>query len=157
MPAMFCALPPAAHTHHILHVLPGVEQSQQEARLLQQPVPILQEAADGNMLGSPGAFLQSFPKRWKAVTLRVDNMNHGNKEVFSCRGIKLAVDWFLERGHRDITVFVPAWRKEQSRPDALITAEAEGGTPGGLSTVDKIKMAVPSGHARAAAPRGCLG
>ncbi|XP_039724644.1 putative ribonuclease ZC3H12C isoform X3 [Pteropus medius] len=48
-------------------------------------------------------------------------MSHGNKEVFSCRGIKLAVDWFLERGHRDVTVFVPAWRKEQSRPDALIT------------------------------------
>ncbi|XP_029458340.1 probable ribonuclease ZC3H12C [Rhinatrema bivittatum] len=48
-------------------------------------------------------------------------MSHGNKELFSCRGIKLAVDWFLERGHKDITVFVPAWRKEQSRPDALIT------------------------------------
>ncbi|CAG5865297.1 unnamed protein product, partial [Menidia menidia] len=37
---------------------------------------------------------------------------HGNKEVFSCQGIQLAVDWFLERGHRDVTVFVPAWRKE---------------------------------------------
>ncbi|XP_067117167.1 probable ribonuclease ZC3H12C [Osmerus mordax] len=48
-------------------------------------------------------------------------MSHGNKEVFSCHGIQLAVDWFLERGHRDVTVFVPAWRKEQSRPDALIT------------------------------------
>ncbi|XP_040005013.1 probable ribonuclease ZC3H12C [Xiphias gladius] len=48
-------------------------------------------------------------------------MSHGNKEVFSCQGIQLAVDWFLERGHRDITVFVPAWRKEQSRPDAVIT------------------------------------
>ncbi|XP_077596352.1 putative ribonuclease ZC3H12B isoform X2 [Stigmatopora nigra] len=48
-------------------------------------------------------------------------MSHGNKEVFSCRGIQLAVDWFLEKGHKDITVFVPAWRKEQSRPDALIT------------------------------------
>ncbi|XP_055727761.1 probable ribonuclease ZC3H12C [Salvelinus fontinalis] len=48
-------------------------------------------------------------------------MSHGNKEVFSCHGIQLAVDWFLQRGHRDITVFVPAWRKEQSRPDALIT------------------------------------
>ena len=35
--------------------------------------------------------------------------------------MQLAVDWFLERGHRDITVFVPAWRKEQSRPDALIS------------------------------------
>ncbi|XP_077393580.1 putative ribonuclease ZC3H12C [Festucalex cinctus] len=48
-------------------------------------------------------------------------MSHGNKEVFSCQGIQLAVDWFLERGHSDITVFVPAWRKEQCRPDALIT------------------------------------
>ncbi|XP_045910601.1 probable ribonuclease ZC3H12C [Micropterus dolomieu] len=48
-------------------------------------------------------------------------MSHGNKEVFSCQGIQLAVDWFLEKGHRDITVFVPAWRKEQSRPDAPIT------------------------------------
>uniref|UniRef100_H3BWQ9 Zinc finger CCCH-type containing 12B n=1 Tax=Tetraodon nigroviridis TaxID=99883 RepID=H3BWQ9_TETNG len=48
-------------------------------------------------------------------------MSHGNKEVFSCQGIQLAVDWFLERGHQNITVFVPAWRKEQSRPDAPIT------------------------------------
>ncbi|XP_041949657.1 probable ribonuclease ZC3H12B [Alosa sapidissima] len=48
-------------------------------------------------------------------------MSHGNKEVFSCMGIQLAVDWFLEKGHKDITVFVPAWRKEQSRPDAPIT------------------------------------
>ncbi|KAM5180284.1 putative ribonuclease ZC3H12C [Mantella aurantiaca] len=48
-------------------------------------------------------------------------MSHGNKEVFSCRGIKLAVSWFLDRGHKNVTVFVPAWRKEQSRPDALIT------------------------------------
>ncbi|XP_068602713.1 probable ribonuclease ZC3H12C [Brachionichthys hirsutus] len=48
-------------------------------------------------------------------------MSHGNKEVFSCQGIQLAVDWFLERGHCNVTVFVPAWRKEQSRPDALIT------------------------------------
>lgn len=47
--------------------------------------------------------------------------SHGNKEVFSCRGIQLAVEWFMEKGHKDITVFVPAWRKEQSRPDALIT------------------------------------
>lgn len=47
--------------------------------------------------------------------------SHGNKEVFSCRGILLAVTWFLERGHTDITVFVPSWRKEQPRPDVPIT------------------------------------
>ncbi|CAJ1062712.1 endoribonuclease ZC3H12A [Xyrichtys novacula] len=48
-------------------------------------------------------------------------MSHGNKEVFSCRGIQLAVNFFLDRGHKTITVFVPAWRKEQPRPDAPIT------------------------------------
>uniref|UniRef100_T1JAT3 C3H1-type domain-containing protein n=1 Tax=Strigamia maritima TaxID=126957 RepID=T1JAT3_STRMM len=47
-------------------------------------------------------------------------MSHGNKEVFSCRGIKLCVDWFKARGHKEITVFVPKWRKEASRPDARI-------------------------------------
>ncbi|XP_046551214.1 uncharacterized protein LOC124260932 [Haliotis rubra] len=47
-------------------------------------------------------------------------MSHG-KEVFSCNGIKLAVDWFRQRGHEKITVFVPQWRKETSRPDAPIT------------------------------------
>lgn len=47
-------------------------------------------------------------------------MSHGNKEVFSCRGIQLAVDWFRQRGHKDITVFVPQWRKETSRTDARI-------------------------------------
>uniref|UniRef100_UPI0037E87FC4 ribonuclease ZC3H12A isoform X1 n=2 Tax=Semicossyphus pulcher TaxID=241346 RepID=UPI0037E87FC4 len=48
-------------------------------------------------------------------------MSHGNKEVFSCRGIQLAVNFFLDRGHKTITVFVPTWRKEQPRPDAPIT------------------------------------
>ncbi|XP_026145469.1 endoribonuclease ZC3H12A-like [Carassius auratus] len=48
-------------------------------------------------------------------------MSHGNKEVFSCLGIQLAVNFFLERGHVDITVFVPSWRKEQPRPDVPIT------------------------------------
>lgn len=44
-------------------------------------------------------------------------MSHGNKEVFSCRGIRLCVDWFKNRGHKDITVFVPKFRKESARPD----------------------------------------
>ncbi|XP_076655333.1 zinc finger CCCH-type containing protein regnase 1 isoform X2 [Halictus rubicundus] len=44
-------------------------------------------------------------------------MSHGNKEVFSCRGIKICVDWFKARGHREITVFVPKWRKEASKID----------------------------------------
>ena len=52
--------------------------------------------------------------------ISVSCFSHGNKEVFSCRGIQLAVDWFRQRGHKDITVFVPQWRKETSRTDARI-------------------------------------
>lgn len=44
-------------------------------------------------------------------------MSHGNKEIFSCRGIRICVDWFRARGHKEITVFVPKWRKEASRID----------------------------------------
>lgn len=42
---------------------------------------------------------------------------HGNKETFSCLGIRLCVDWFRNRGHKEITVFVPKFRKENPRPD----------------------------------------
>ncbi|XP_034401806.1 ribonuclease ZC3H12A [Cyclopterus lumpus] len=48
-------------------------------------------------------------------------MSHGNKDVFSCLGIQLAVNFFVDRGHTEITVFVPSWRKEQPRPDVPIT------------------------------------
>ena len=50
-------------------------------------------------------------------------VSHGNKERFSCKGIKICVDWFLARGHRDITVFVPLWRKETSKPDTPISGK----------------------------------
>ncbi|XP_070705902.1 probable ribonuclease ZC3H12D [Pempheris klunzingeri] len=48
-------------------------------------------------------------------------MSHGNKKVFSCQGLQLAVNWFWDKGLRDITVFIPLWRKEQTRPEAPIT------------------------------------
>ncbi|XP_076872541.1 uncharacterized protein LOC143522679 [Brachyhypopomus gauderio] len=61
--------------------------------------------------------------RFRPVVIDGSNVaiSHGNKQVFSCRGIQLAVQWFWDRGIRDITVFVPLWRKEQSRPEAPIT------------------------------------
>ncbi|XP_074696213.1 NEDD4-binding protein 1 isoform X1 [Strix aluco] len=40
-------------------------------------------------------------------------MSHGLKKFFSCRGIAIAVDYFWKRGHRNITVFVPQWRKKR--------------------------------------------
>ncbi|KAL8186092.1 UNVERIFIED_CONTAM: hypothetical protein K2H54_063106 [Gekko kuhli] len=47
--------------------------------------------------------------------------NHGNKEFFSCMGIQLVVDWFKNRGHKYIKVFVPSWRKEPTRYDNPVT------------------------------------
>ncbi|XP_055955709.1 NEDD4-binding protein 1 [Patella vulgata] len=38
---------------------------------------------------------------------------HGNGVIFSCLGIKLCVDYFLKRGHKKITVFVPGWRQKR--------------------------------------------
>lgn len=49
--------------------------------------------------------------------------SHGNKKVFSCQGLQLAVNWFWDKGMRDITVFVPLWRKEQPKPEAPITGK----------------------------------
>ena len=46
--------------------------------------------------------------------------SHGTQRVFSCRGIGLAVDWFLQRNHRNIKVFVPMWRAKSSRPESPI-------------------------------------
>ncbi|KAL2084938.1 hypothetical protein ACEWY4_020456 [Coilia grayii] len=63
-------------------------------------------------------------------------MSHGNKEVFSCRGIELAVNYFLKRGHKKITVFVPSWRKEPPRPDVPITDQHI------LSKLEKQKIVV---------------
>ncbi|XP_028405894.1 NEDD4-binding protein 1-like [Dendronephthya gigantea] len=48
-------------------------------------------------------------------------MSHGNNKIFSCRGIALCVDWFRKRGHNQITVFVPSWRKESPKVDNPIT------------------------------------
>lgn len=38
--------------------------------------------------------------------------SHGNGKCFSCRGIGIAVEHFRRRGHKEITVFVPQWRRQ---------------------------------------------
>ncbi|CAL8299083.1 unnamed protein product [Lota lota] len=74
-------------------------------------------------------------------------MSHGNKEVFSCLGIQLAVNFFLERGHSDIIVFVPSWRKEPSRPDVPISDQHI------LRDLEKKKIAVFTPSRRVAGKR----
>ncbi|CAL8292429.1 unnamed protein product [Merluccius merluccius] len=68
--------------------------------------------------GRPGT-----PEDLRPVVIDGSNvaMSHGNKEVFSCLGIQLAVRFFQQRGHSDIIVFVPSWRTEPSRPDVPIS------------------------------------
>uniref|UniRef100_A0ABM5EIU6 Protein KHNYN n=1 Tax=Pogona vitticeps TaxID=103695 RepID=A0ABM5EIU6_9SAUR len=40
-------------------------------------------------------------------------MMHGLKQFFSCRGIALAVQYFWDRGHREVSVLVPEHRMEE--------------------------------------------
>ncbi|UYV83176.1 ZC3H12C [Cordylochernes scorpioides] len=40
--------------------------------------------------------------------------NHGNNGVFSCRGIKLVIDYFRNRGHSSITAFVPQYMRKRN-------------------------------------------
>ncbi|KAM9329667.1 protein KHNYN-like [Gastrophryne carolinensis] len=40
---------------------------------------------------------------------------HGLHRFYSCRGIALAVQYFWDRGHRNITVFVPQWRTKKDK------------------------------------------
>ncbi|KAM6138895.1 putative ribonuclease ZC3H12D [Phoenicopterus ruber ruber] len=88
-----------------------------------QPAP-LKLVARGSCSASPGSKWLGEDESDSSDHLRpivIDGsnvaMSHGNKEVFSCWGIQLAVDWFRERGHTYIKVFVPLWRKEPSRQD----------------------------------------
>ncbi|XP_071092517.1 NEDD4-binding protein 1-like isoform X1 [Haliotis cracherodii] len=46
-------------------------------------------------------------------------MFHGNSKIFSCKGIQIAVDYFLDRGHK-VTVFIPEWRKYRNYHDNKI-------------------------------------
>ncbi|KAJ6663361.1 hypothetical protein lerEdw1_009440 [Lerista edwardsae] len=97
-----------------------------------EPAEAPQEARETPLLPRGGAANQSPPpavpsegkegENLRPIVIDGSNvaMSHGDKDVFSCRGILLAVNWFLDRGHKDITVFVPAWRKEQPRPDVPI-------------------------------------
>ncbi|CEF63842.1 Zinc finger, CCCH-type domain and Ribonuclease Zc3h12a-like domain-containing protein [Strongyloides ratti] len=48
-------------------------------------------------------------------------MTYGNKAVFACKGIRICIDYFLNRGHTEIICFIPSFRREQSRPDSPIS------------------------------------
>ena len=45
------------------------------------------------------------------VRLLCLHCSHGNDKVFSCRGIKLVIDFFQQRGHAKVIALVPQWRR----------------------------------------------
>ncbi|KAG5264704.1 hypothetical protein AALO_G00257100 [Alosa alosa] len=108
-------------------VLAGVEQEERNCSGLVPRVP--SHKPPGSLPRVPVACASTQQDEWmdgdalKPIIIDGSNvaMSHGNKEVFSCLGIQLAVNFFLDRGHTDITVFVPLWRREQPRPDVPIT------------------------------------
>ena len=61
-----------------------------------------------------------------SITFKVNNLQnfflisrHGNHKVFSCRGIELCINYFKQKGHTEITAFVPQWRTrspQQNKP-----------------------------------------
>jgi ribonuclease ZC3H12 len=53
-------------------------------------------------------------------------MGHGNNRVFSCRGIKICVEYFKRLGHETILAFVPRYRTKLSESvDTHILDELE--------------------------------
>ncbi|XP_077131654.1 NEDD4-binding protein 1-like [Ranitomeya variabilis] len=58
--------------------------------------------------------LKNEPGRVDLKHIIIDGSNvaisHGLHKFFSCRGIAIAVEYFWNKGHRNITVFVPQWR-----------------------------------------------
>ena len=61
-----------------------------------------------------------------SIIFKVNNLQnfffisrHGNHKVFSCRGIELCINHFKQKGHTEITAFVPQWRTrspQQNKP-----------------------------------------
>ncbi|TKR94358.1 hypothetical protein L596_008651 [Steinernema carpocapsae] len=78
--------------------------------------------AEAGILSQPNAAVPPQPML-RPIVIDGSNiaMTHGRKEVFSCRGIRESVNFFRTRGHTEIIVFVPQFRREAARSDCPIT------------------------------------
>ncbi|KAF8366435.1 rege-1, partial [Pristionchus pacificus] len=48
-------------------------------------------------------------------------LTHGRRSTFSCSGIRECISFFEQRGHNDILVFLPAYRRETPRSHAPVS------------------------------------
>lgn len=81
---------------------------------------------------------------WGPSVPTPSHCRHGLQHYFSSRGIAIAVQYFWDRGHRDITVFVPQWRFSK---DAKVRGEFVPGLlcPGrGPASTVRITVLCPS-------------
>lgn len=51
---------------------------------------------------------------------------HGKMKKFSVLGIELVIEYFKERGHKDIIAFLPQFMMSGEARDALVKLEADG-------------------------------
>lgn len=74
------------------------------------------------ILSSESPIKKDFQPRLRPIVIDGSNiaMHHGRKEYFSCQGIRQCVDFFVERGHQEIYVFVPQYRREVPRADCPV-------------------------------------
>jgi hypothetical protein len=59
--------------------------------------------------------------QWIKETLFSYLFSHGKQKVFSCKGIQIAVNWFIPRGHKSIYVVIPKWRQEAPSESNVIS------------------------------------
>ncbi|XP_069757751.1 NEDD4-binding protein 1 isoform X2 [Narcine bancroftii] len=97
---------PATHRHS---AVPSYQQVKASVTGVQRFHNLLKIPYKLNLTSDPGK------QNLKRIIIDGSNvaMSHGMKKVFSCRGIAIAVEFFWNRGHREITVFVPQWRTKR--------------------------------------------
>uniref|UniRef100_A0A2K6FDY9 Zinc finger CCCH-type containing 12D n=1 Tax=Propithecus coquereli TaxID=379532 RepID=A0A2K6FDY9_PROCO len=107
---------------------PGAPQAQAAPQLVPRGSCGLRDSAGRGLGAAPEEDCGGPASSLRPIVIDGSNvaMSHGNKEIFSCRGIQLAVDWFRDRGHTYIKVFVPSWRKEPPRADSPIRGIGRG-------------------------------
>ncbi|GFY68774.1 probable ribonuclease ZC3H12C [Trichonephila inaurata madagascariensis] len=68
--------------------------------------------------------LKKEPRVLRPIVIDGSNVarEHGKMDnTFSCRGIKIAIDYFLEKGHERVTAFVPLYRRHNKFGPVLTT------------------------------------
>ncbi|XP_054708861.1 ribonuclease ZC3H12A-like [Uloborus diversus] len=78
------------------------------------PIKVNSESVKSNNSSSVVKPIPKDPKLLRPIVIDGSNIarEHGKKNnTFSCKGIKLSIEYFLQRGHTQVTAFVPNFRR----------------------------------------------